>query len=121
MDRISANQQRLAFAKVCVEVEAAMEIPRFIEVELRDGSLVQVQVDILWMHIKCSQCKIFGHEDKICPRKVVKEAVKAWVPKKVTQKVEDTKVEKVMQKSEDSDFEMVQSGRYMWRFICFHC
>ena len=52
IDRITANQQRLAFAKVCVEVEAAIEIPRFIEVELRDGSLVQVQVDILWMPVQ---------------------------------------------------------------------
>ena len=34
MDRITPNQQRLAYAKVCIEVEASMEIPKFIEVEL---------------------------------------------------------------------------------------
>ena len=60
MDRITVKQQRLAFAKVCVEVDAGMEIPRFLEVELRNGSIVQVQVDIPWMPIKCSQCKILG-------------------------------------------------------------
>ena len=32
-----------------------------------------LKVDIPWMLIKCSQCKIFGHTDKACSRKVVKE------------------------------------------------
>ena len=30
MDQITASQQRLAFAKICVEIEASMEIPKSI-------------------------------------------------------------------------------------------
>ena len=32
MDHITARQERLAFAKVCVEIEASFEIPRTIEI-----------------------------------------------------------------------------------------
>ncbi|XVE67823.1 hypothetical protein DITRI_Ditri09bG0019400 [Diplodiscus trichospermus] len=41
MDRITANQQRLSFAKVCVEIEASMTIPDSIIVELGDELLLQ--------------------------------------------------------------------------------
>ena len=40
MDKITISQQRLAFAKVCIELEAGMEVPRSIEVELRNGKKV---------------------------------------------------------------------------------
>ena len=47
MDRITASQQRLAFAKVCVEIEVSMEMVRSIEVEVRNGSTVHVMVEYL--------------------------------------------------------------------------
>ncbi|XVF83564.1 hypothetical protein PTKIN_Ptkin16aG0499300 [Pterospermum kingtungense] len=43
MDRFTASQQRLAFAKVCVELDASKEIPKEIKVEMKDGHLVYVQ------------------------------------------------------------------------------
>ncbi|XVE49273.1 hypothetical protein DITRI_Ditri01bG0069800 [Diplodiscus trichospermus] len=46
MDRFTASQQRLAFAKVCVEIDAKMEIPKMIDVALRDGTIDQIYVDI---------------------------------------------------------------------------
>ena len=58
-----------------------MDIFRIIEVKLRDGYIVQVYADIPWLSVKCSQCKIFVHEDKVCPRKPTIEVTKAWVPK----------------------------------------
>ena len=64
MDTITAKQQRLAYAKVCVEMEASMDIPSNIEVELQDCKLVIVHVKIPWMPTKCSKCGIFGHGDK---------------------------------------------------------
>ena len=48
MDRITASQKRMAFAKVCVEVEAKMDIPRFIKVEMKDGSRVSVNIEVPW-------------------------------------------------------------------------
>ena len=80
MDSITANQQRLAYAKVCVEVEASMEIPSSIEVELRDGASISVRVEVPWIPAKCSRCGIFGHGEKVSPRKPV-EPAKRWIPK----------------------------------------
>ena len=110
MDRITARQQRLAFAKVCVEIDAGMEIPRFLEVELRNGSTVHVQVDIPWIPIKCSHCKIFGHADKACSRKVMKEVATVWVPKKTT-KNENHIVEQTRQEKEEREPEPEKSGK----------
>ena len=79
MDRMTANQQRMAYAKICVEIEASLEIPRFIEVELRNGSIATITVDIPLLPQKCSHCCIFSHTDKSSPRKPTE--VKVWVPK----------------------------------------
>ena len=82
MDSITAKQQRLAYAKVCVEVKATMDIPSTIKVELRNGKSMTVHVEVPWMPVKCSQCGIFGHGDKTCPRKHVgPSTAKIWVPK----------------------------------------
>ena len=88
MDRFTASQQRLAFAKVCIKVESAKEIPHTMEVQLRDGSLVSIHVEVPWKPMRCLQCNIFGHGDKTCPRKV--QTVKAWVP--TAKKIEDPTV-----------------------------
>ena len=83
MDRFTANQQRVVYAKVCVEVEASKDIPRCIEIELRDGARIPVMVDLLWSPAKCNQCAIFGHDDKGCPNKQAgtSNQVKVWMPK----------------------------------------
>ena len=48
MDRITANQQHLTFAKICVEVDASVEIPKFIEVRMRNGAMVNIFVEVPW-------------------------------------------------------------------------
>ena len=48
MDRITANQERLTYANVCIKVEASMEIFHFIEVELNDGSFVSIFIEVPW-------------------------------------------------------------------------
>ena len=54
MDHIIANQQKVTYAKVCVEIEACLDISRSIEIELRDGTIVSVIMEIPWMPAKCS-------------------------------------------------------------------
>ena len=83
MDRFTTSQQRLAFAKVCVEIDAAVEMPRSIKVEMKNGHRVSVSVTIPWMLVKCSHCQIFGHSDKDCSSKTVSAFMKVWVPKKI--------------------------------------
>ena len=78
MDRITAKQQRLTFAKIFVEVDANVEIPRFIEVKMQNGSIMAIKVEVPWRPQKCSQCKIFGHMDKNCPVKVSNPMAKLW-------------------------------------------
>ncbi|XVF83645.1 hypothetical protein PTKIN_Ptkin16aG0506500 [Pterospermum kingtungense] len=80
MDRITAKQQRLAYVKICVEVDALQEIPKVIHVEMREGRTVQVQVDILWYPQRCRHCKFFGHNTKNYVKKLV-VAKEVWVPK----------------------------------------
>ena len=97
MDKITASQQRLAFAKVCVEIEATTEMIRSIEVEVKHGRTVHVMVEYPWMPLKCSNCCVFGHGDKTCATKVVPTIAKIWKPKKV-----DTE-EKVMEERKESN------------------
>ena len=76
------GQNWASTARVCVEVEASMDIPKSIEVELRDGKSVTVHVEIPWMPAKCSKCEIFGHGDKTCAQRPIGQTTaKIWVPK----------------------------------------
>ncbi|XVF40910.1 hypothetical protein PTKIN_Ptkin01aG0154800 [Pterospermum kingtungense] len=78
MDQITAKQQRLSYARVCVEIVAGKSIPRTLKVQMRDGGYHSVDVEIPWIPPSCGQCSIFGHSEKNCPKKVHQ----AWVPKK---------------------------------------
>lgn len=66
MDRVTANLKRLAYARVRVEIDAAVKIPKFIEVEVPEGHVIKVFVNDYWMPMKCSMCMIIGHSDKFC-------------------------------------------------------
>ena len=87
----TASQQRLAFAKICVEVEALRVIPRTIEVKMKEGSVVSVVVDIPWYPQRCSQCETFGHGEKLCPKTKEAAPAKVWVPKQGVEKIGSTK------------------------------
>ncbi|XVF72718.1 hypothetical protein PTKIN_Ptkin12aG0142700 [Pterospermum kingtungense] len=90
MDKIIAKRERLAYAKVCVEIEASKEIPKCIKVDLGDGYHAIVTVECLWLPLKCCNCKIFGHTDKTCPNKPVVVA-KIWRPKQIIEINDDKK------------------------------
>ncbi|KAK8655823.1 hypothetical protein V6N13_108389 [Hibiscus sabdariffa] len=67
MDSITDSRQRVAFAKVCVELPADAIIPKFVKVQIRDGSFVSIAVDVPWLLPRCSYCCTFGHAGKSCP------------------------------------------------------
>ncbi|XVF44385.1 hypothetical protein PTKIN_Ptkin02bG0115500 [Pterospermum kingtungense] len=92
MDQITTRQQRLTYAKICVEVDALKEIPRVINVELREGRVIQVKVDIPWHPQRCQICKNFGHATKNCAKGPSQEE-KKWVPKRIIDNnVEEKKI-----------------------------
>lgn len=76
-DKITAYQKRLAFARICVEIDVSDNIPEVIEVEMKNGNIVYVYTKVSWLPQKYWKCKIFGHSDKSC----VKKEVGKWVPK----------------------------------------
>ncbi|XVE83795.1 hypothetical protein DITRI_Ditri16bG0115700 [Diplodiscus trichospermus] len=81
MDRVSAYQQRLAYVKLCVEVDVNAEIPRFINVQMKNGQLV-------------------------CPNQP--NEVKVWVPKK---KIDETVKERdVPEGAKQFDKDMAQGS-----------
>ncbi|MFQ6644675.1 hypothetical protein Gotur_020488 [Gossypium turneri] len=79
MDRIIVGQQRLSYVKVCVKMVANLVLPRSIDVELRDNFIATTSISFPWIPQRCSECCIFGHEDKGCIKQV-EEPVKKWVP-----------------------------------------
>ncbi|XVF58876.1 hypothetical protein PTKIN_Ptkin07bG0101300 [Pterospermum kingtungense] len=54
MDRITVKRERVAYAKVCVEIGATTVIPSIIKILMPDGSRVVVAVDVPWLPPKCS-------------------------------------------------------------------
>ncbi|XVF40616.1 hypothetical protein PTKIN_Ptkin01aG0128400 [Pterospermum kingtungense] len=50
MDHITASKGRVAFAEVCVEVQAKSIIPSIIKVLLSEGNIVDVSMEFLGCH-----------------------------------------------------------------------
>ncbi|XVE75051.1 hypothetical protein DITRI_Ditri12bG0066400 [Diplodiscus trichospermus] len=80
MDRITTSYQRLAYAKVCVEIKVSSEIPSSIEVRMKDGSPVSISMEVPWHQQRCKNCSLFGHSPNTCQRKAA-TITKAWVLK----------------------------------------
>lgn len=64
VDVATAGQQRIAFARVCIEIGADYELPSTISVLTAKGTVV-VTVEYQWLPRKCSKCKVFGHSCSI--------------------------------------------------------
>ncbi|XP_022734168.1 uncharacterized protein LOC111287753 [Durio zibethinus] len=84
MDKITANYEKLTYAKIYVEIAANVDSPRFIDVILRDGPIASITVEIPWMPSSCLHCNMFGHTEKACLNKSVAVETKVWQPKQQT-------------------------------------
>lgn len=84
MDQVTANLERLAYARVCVEIDASTEIPDFIEVEMVEGRVIHIFVKVPWKPLKCSISKIYGHSDRDYFSKSKGKQAQKWIPKKDT-------------------------------------
>ncbi|KAK8553853.1 hypothetical protein V6N12_030835 [Hibiscus sabdariffa] len=66
MAYITALKQRLAYAKVCVEVSTTSSIPSFVDVILQNDFSVSIGVGVPWLLPKCIKCSVFGHSNNAC-------------------------------------------------------
>ncbi|XVF61955.1 hypothetical protein PTKIN_Ptkin08bG0176800 [Pterospermum kingtungense] len=103
-DRITAQQLKLSYARVCVEIGVLDSIPKEIEVVLKSGKIVKVQVYVPWLPAKCLNCHIFGHGENNCPKNVVG---KQWIPKK--KEIVNNKVSSVLN-CEEKDIDKTKIG-----------
>ncbi|XP_039053100.1 uncharacterized protein LOC120195029 [Hibiscus syriacus] len=83
MDSKPVIKTRLEFVKVCIEVGVNDNIPKYIEVILKDGQSTSIQVEVPWLPNSCKNRKVFGHKDKGCPKKTNEATVvsQIWVKK----------------------------------------
>ncbi|XVE59250.1 hypothetical protein DITRI_Ditri05aG0030900 [Diplodiscus trichospermus] len=86
MDRITAYHQRLAYAKLCVEIDIGAEIPKYIYRCKNEEWEVSIEVEVPRGPQKCTQCSKFGHSNKTCTKKPVAE-VKVSIPKKKKKRI----------------------------------
>ncbi|XP_039009388.1 uncharacterized protein LOC120137798 [Hibiscus syriacus] len=89
MDSITASKSRLEYAKVCVEIGVNDELPKFIDVVLRDGQATSVSVDVPWIPSCCRKCMVFGHSEKGCPDKTNSASTtnQVWIKKGASQTI----------------------------------
>ncbi|XP_020245364.1 uncharacterized protein LOC109823497 [Asparagus officinalis] len=71
-DKLTANKQRLAYARVLIEVDMPAPLPDFITLKGPDDELKP-----RW----CNHCKLVGHDTLFCKRNT---GVQRWVPKTST-------------------------------------
>lgn len=61
---------RIDFARICVEVDASIELMREVEIRDSEGQVFSVLVDYNWEPDCCSMCKCFGHSNSTRMRDV---------------------------------------------------
>ncbi|XVF56471.1 hypothetical protein PTKIN_Ptkin06aG0123700 [Pterospermum kingtungense] len=106
MDRITATREKVAYAKVCVEVDVNIPIPRSLRVVLGGGVRVKVSMETLWLPLKCSKCCVFSHSDRNCPKKETNDVSQVWKPKQQSSVAKSSQDSK-NQKAGDPDFTSV--------------
>jgi len=79
-----ASAERIACARVFVEIAANKNLPKSVHLQLEDGTLAQLDIECEWLPPACHKCSTSGHLDVHCPTKAVwmaKESVVANVEK----------------------------------------
>ncbi|KAK8617930.1 hypothetical protein V6N13_080832 [Hibiscus sabdariffa] len=70
-DRATTVRQNLEFAKICVDIAASFTLPTSVLVDLGDGNIIDIGVELVWAPPKCAYCSIFGHLEEKRSRKGV--------------------------------------------------
>ncbi|XP_026432075.1 uncharacterized protein LOC113329414 [Papaver somniferum] len=100
-DDCTINQDRLAFARVCIEIDLNFSYPASIPI-LIDGKIaIELRIEYQWKPSKCDACKVFGQTTNSCTLKTRP----SWNPKQKLQA--NPAVEPLPQGSSGTEAEMV--------------
>ncbi|RZS23048.1 hypothetical protein BHM03_00055896, partial [Ensete ventricosum] len=66
LDKATASQTRLTFARACVMVSSDEELPNNVSYRDLDGSTRKVKVSYSWKPQRCKVCLSFGHVNGAC-------------------------------------------------------
>ncbi|KAE8735073.1 hypothetical protein F3Y22_tig00000477pilonHSYRG00362 [Hibiscus syriacus] len=64
MDSCTRSKEKLAFAQVCVKIAVDLRVPRLVHVQLSNGFVASIAVEIPWLLQRCTHCCLFGHGDR---------------------------------------------------------
>ena len=67
-DNMTAEVQRIHFARICIEVSPESVLPETVELEVEGGDKVEILVEYNWVPKVCTQCKEFGHTISKCKK-----------------------------------------------------
>ena len=76
-DQMTASLKRLAYARICLEINIDDTLPTSLDLLLENGSSVEVRIEYGWIPKRCSICMGSDHPSKNC----LKSARQIWVPK----------------------------------------
>ncbi|GKV47886.1 hypothetical protein SLEP1_g54739 [Rubroshorea leprosula] len=79
-DALTAKRQRVAYARMLVEMEITDTLPRVVPI-IGPKGVFQQPVVFEWEPIRCGKCRNLGHEERKCTAK----EKKVWVPKKLAE------------------------------------
>ncbi|KAL2924385.1 hypothetical protein RDABS01_022575, partial [Bienertia sinuspersici] len=77
VDNVTLNKDRLAYARILVEVELDKELPDYIRFQNEKGILIQQYIKYEWKPTFYTKCKKYGHPSDQCN----KQTKKQWQPK----------------------------------------
>ncbi|KAF9589072.1 hypothetical protein IFM89_018803 [Coptis chinensis] len=65
-DGATASKKRIAYARVCIEVEFSSELPKSFEVEMKKEDVRKIKVEYSWIPKLCGNYTNFGHFSDNC-------------------------------------------------------
>ncbi|KAL2904843.1 hypothetical protein RDABS01_003553 [Bienertia sinuspersici] len=79
IDRLTEQKERLAYARIMVEVDIQKELPDQINFINEKGISMVQTIEYEWRPNLCPKCNKYGHREEECSKGVRKEM--AWKPK----------------------------------------
>ncbi|XP_020249672.1 uncharacterized protein LOC109827121 [Asparagus officinalis] len=105
-DKLTANKQRLAYARVLVEMDMPASLPDFITLKGPDGKLFNQKILYELKPRWCNHCKSVGHDTLFCKRTI---GVQRWVPKTINSTAQNTQKASVQDPGFKENFPNIQT------------